>query len=147
MSANYTPHGWVDDGPPALSAATLGEVESGIEAVDQAAIDGLAGKVPSTRTVNGKPLSADVTLTAADVEADASGAAAAAQTAAIAAANAAIATQAETDSATYVASTDGSNFTWNGQPVSLGGSGGGNVDGGTPTSTYTSSQALDGGTP
>jgi hypothetical protein len=38
----------------------------------------VAGLVPVTRTINGQPLSANVTLTAADVGADASGAAAAA---------------------------------------------------------------------
>lgn len=35
----------------------------------------LAGKVPTTRTVNGKPLTSNISLTAADVGADASGAA------------------------------------------------------------------------
>jgi hypothetical protein len=40
----------------------------------------LSGKVPTTRTVNGKALSADITLTASDVGADAAGAAAAVQT-------------------------------------------------------------------
>lgn len=42
----------------------------------------LAGKVPDSRTVNGKPLSANISLTAADVGADASGAASSALTSA-----------------------------------------------------------------
>lgn len=45
------------------------------------------GAVPTSRTVNGKALSSNITLTANDVGADASGAAAAAQSAAISSAN------------------------------------------------------------
>lgn len=45
------------------------------------------GAVPTSRTVNGKALSSNITLTASDVGADASGAAAAAQSAAISSAN------------------------------------------------------------
>lgn len=63
----------------------LGKVETQLEALAtkdsnlQTAVD---GKVPQTRTVNNKPLSADITLTYADVEADKAGSADAALTSA-----------------------------------------------------------------
>jgi len=47
------------DGTGAVAAATAGE--------DYVAPSALSGYVPTSRTVNGKPLSADVSLTAADV--------------------------------------------------------------------------------
>lgn len=57
---------------------TLGEIADAIEASEDVleALDlAISGKVPTTRQVNGKALSTDVTLTAGDVGADAEGAA------------------------------------------------------------------------
>lgn len=50
--------------------------DSSVNAVQNKVVNAaLAGKVPTTRTINGKPLSANVTLSASDVGADATGAA------------------------------------------------------------------------
>ena len=70
----------------ASKASTIvGLNASGVgEALDAASARARIGAVPTSRTVNGKALSADITLTASDVSADPAGSAAAAQTAAVA---------------------------------------------------------------
>lgn len=78
-----------------ITAAGMGGDPAGSAAAAQAAAiaDAATKYVPLPRTVNGKPLSGNITLNASDVGADSSGAAAAAGAAAVAAAEADAATK------------------------------------------------------